>query len=193
MPCWNGQRSRIVVNGVKRGIAMNQVRSGSNLGVSPTGDYGGWRSNLGPNATAAVAASENEAGDIVGSNNPSGALQGSSFGSVSEASAVASDGWGSDAHFNAIESGFSGNTDQDGLGQEGTDLGDVTDTSGNTGPDSTGPDSTGPDSTGGPSSGGQTSGGVDTAGGDQDFNKGGMPVRKNMPRVAMMNYSKGNK
>jgi hypothetical protein len=155
------------------------IRSGEYLGITPsTPEYGDWRSNMNEDLAASIAEAEFEARDVVSGDRDFG---GSSFGSRQEAEAVANNGWGSDEHFDAIEAGFDANTDQDGLGREGTDLGDAGDTgdSGDPGGSSSDASNPGGDVDSGPGSG-------------FGYAKGGMPVRKNKPRVAMINY-KGNK
>jgi len=154
------------------------IRSGDYLGITPsTPEYGDWRNNMAEDLAASVAESEFEARDIVSGDRD---LGGSSFASNAEAQAVAEHGAFSDEHFEAIEAGFDANTDQDGLGREGTDLGDAGDTSDNTGSESTGGSNPAGDVDSGPGSG-------------FGYAKGGMPTRKVKPRIAMMNYSKGNK
>ena len=168
-----------VKNTFNRNKALGQIRAGENLGVAPTGDYADWRGNLGPQTAGAVAQTENEARGVTDSKS----LQGTSFGSVAEAQAVAEHGWGSDEAIDAIESGFS-QTDQFGLGDEGTDLGDAgeapaSDDSNNDGPSSDDP------------SAGMSDEDAESAAAAGDFGgfaKGGMPVRKNTPLVKMMKY-----
>jgi len=163
--------------------AANQVRAGENLSTAPTGEYKSFRENMSLPTAASVAQSEMEARNAV----ESGDIQGTSFGSRSEAEAVANDGWGSDAHFDAIDDQFGGlsetrggggsesSSSSGGRGGAGRDAGMSGPSAGDPGSGSSGSGSSG-----GASSGGQTSGGAETAGGDQDFNKGGAvkPKRK---------------
>jgi len=178
------------VNGIKQYNAMNAVRKGENLGVTPSGEYGGWRSNLGPNATAAVAATENAAADVASGKT---GLQGSQFGSVAEANTVANSGWGSDAHFDAIDNQFGGLSETRGGGTATPETGPTSGTSpgrpGGEAGERDGSDSTGSESTGGSNPAGDVDSGPGSGFG---YAKGGMPTRKVKPRVAMMNY-KGNK
>ena len=106
-----------VVDGIKEGFytneAVDQVRSGENLSTKPEGDYADWRRSMSTFMSAATLETENEAKDVSSKNRD---IQGSSFASMEEANAVANNGWGSDAHFDAIEASFSSDS---GSGSDG--------------------------------------------------------------------------
>jgi hypothetical protein len=108
-----------VVTGLKEGYytneAVNQVRNGENLTNKPEGEYGQWRQDMSKFMAAATLETENEAKAVSSGDRD---LEGSSFASRDEADAVANSGWGSDAHFDAIEASFSNNTSSSSSGYD---------------------------------------------------------------------------
>ena len=91
-----------------RNSALNQIRSGENLGVAPSGDYADWRNNMNNGLAGSVAITEQEAKDVVASGklqqrDEEGNITSSPFGSIAEAQAVAEYGWGSDEVFDTID------------------------------------------------------------------------------------------
>jgi len=133
-----------VVDGVKEGYytnkAVDQVRSGENLSTKPEGEYADWRQDMSTFMAAATLETENEAKDVSSKNRD---IRGSSFASRKEANAVANNGWGSDAHFDAIDDQYqdlqtADNRDGSGF-TSGSDAANVDSGRGGMGPSGSGP------------------------------------------------------
>jgi len=199
---------KTVVNNVRKQFARTDVRDlireGKNIGITPSTDildgfdtsYADWRGNIDTYTAASIAISEKEAQNVTSGG---GDWRESQFGSEREAQAVANSGWGSADVFNTIDDQFSA-IDR-GPTQQQIDDYNRAEAARQAAQQNNGGDS----NNDGPSAGdGQTasSSGTGTSepsghgdwGGDDpdDWNKGGMPYRKNTPQKTMIKYSKGN-
>jgi hypothetical protein len=96
-----------LVGAIQRGYytqkAVNQVKEGFGLTKPMTPEYQSFRNEMSTPMAASVARTEQEARDVTSGDS---GLDGSSFGSQAEAEAVGSSGWGSQAHFDAIDAQF---------------------------------------------------------------------------------------
>lgn len=178
--------------------------------------YADWRGNIDTYTAASIAISEKEAQNVTSGG---GDWRESQYGSKAEADAVARSGWGSADVFDTIDDQFSaidrGPTQQQiddynraeaarqAAQQNRFSASDGTDNDAQAGVGNQGESSSSPSSAYGDvssySSGGGGSGGYSGGGGhdpsdygDNFYAKGGMPARKNTPKVAMIKYSKGN-
>lgn len=182
---------KTVVNGVRKSFARTDVRdmirSGANIGITPSTEvdegfdksYADWRNDIDVYTAASIAISEKEAQNV---SSGGGDWRESQYGSQSEADAVAKSGWGSDDVFDEIDKQFEGLSTVTGASdQEPTD----NDSQTGSGVGNQGESDTSPGDFGGYSQDDFSDyGGI-------SFNKGGMPSRKNTPKVAMIKYSKG--
>jgi len=203
-----------VVNGVRKSLARTDVRDmireGKNSGITPSTDvkpgfdtsYADWRSEIDTYTAASIAISEKEAQRVSsGSTDENNDWRDSQYGSQAEADAVANSGWGSADVFDAIDPN---RFDEPGGGQfdfSGTRAGledqgfDMTTFEEATGPDWSGDSDSDKDDDKDDDDGVSDSVGSDPddwSGGGEEWNKGGMPYRKNTPRKTMIKYSKGS-
>lgn len=190
---------KTVVNGIRKTSARTDVRDlireGKNIGITPSTEvgegfdksYADWRNNIDTYTAASIAISEKEAQAISsgkqkdwrGYEDDEGNFVNSQYGSKAEAEAVAKFGSFSNAQFDAIDDQFQGLQTADNRdGSEftsGSDAENVGSGRGGMGPESSGP-------------GGGYEGFENDDDESDEFNKGGMPSRKNTPKVAMIKY-----
>jgi len=200
-----------VVNGVRKSFARTDVRDmireGKNSGITPSTDvkpgfdtsYADWRSEIDTYTAASIAISEKEAQEV--SSEGGGDWRDSQYGSQAEADAVAKSGTFSNAQFDAIDDQFSAidrgptqqqiddyneaeakrsaQTPEPGNYYKGSDNDSDDDKDNDKDDDDGVSDSVGSDPD-------------DWSGGGEEWNKGGMPYRKNTPRKTMIKYSKGS-
>ena len=196
---------KTVVNTVRKQFARNKVRDmirdGKNIGITPSTDikdgfdtsYADWRSNIDNYTAASIAISEKEAQNV---SSGGGDWRSSQYGSQAEADAVAKSGWGSSDVFDSIDDQFS-DIDR-GPTQQQIDDYNRAEAARQAAQQNrfSASDGTDNDSQAGSGVGnqGESSGGYEGFGdepGEDEFNKGGMPYRKNTPRKTMIKYSKG--
>ena len=161
-----------VVNKVRKGVARTSaadiIRSGANIGITPSTDegYADWRNSVSDTTAASIAISEKEATRVAGAiSKDLSALGGSQYYSKEEAQAVATYGAFSDAQFDQIDVDFGKLTESPSDSTSNKDLSSV-----NSRADD------------------------DAEKGRSQYGiaKGGSITRKSKPRVATMQYSKGN-
>lgn len=189
---------KTVVNNVRKAFARTDVRdmirSGANIGITPSTEvaegfdksYADWRNDIDVYTAASIAISEKEAQNV---SSGGGDWRESQYGSKAEADAVAKSGSFSNAQFDAIDDIFA-DIDKAPTQSQIDDY-NRAEAARQEARESSFSASDGSDNDSQTGSGVGNQGEDDVTSGYEDLAKGGMPYRKNTPKVAMIKYSKG--